>query len=95
MVLIIAGDDLSKPFSNLARTVVLPALKLSLNDFELRDHPLRRRNSPDGAGYSTPEMPTKMSEAQKDEGLRFPLAKPFLVSGGKPPELDQTCLVRM
>jgi hypothetical protein len=62
MVLVVAHDDLPKPFADLARTVVLPVLKLGLNGFELRNHPLRRRNSPDSKGPTTPKMPTIMGE---------------------------------
>ena len=71
MVLVITRNDPSKPFSDLARTVVLPALKLGLYDLELRNHPLRRRDSPDGKGSAARELPTVMGEPQKDEGLRF------------------------
>jgi len=95
MVLVITRDNLPKPFADLARTVMLSALKLGLYGFELRNHPLRRRDSPDGKGSASPEMPTMMREPQEYEGFWFSLATPFSISEGKPPELDQPCLVRV
>jgi hypothetical protein len=95
VVLVITRDNLPKPFADLARTVMLPALKFGLYGFELRNHPLRRRDSPDGKGSATPEMPAMMRESQEYEGFWFSLATPFSISEGKPPELDQSCLVRM
>src|SRR5262249_32523064 len=50
VVLVVAQHNLPKPCTNLARAMMLPALKLSLNGFELRDHPLLRRNPPDDEG---------------------------------------------
>ena len=89
-------DNLPKPFADLARTVMLPALKLGLNGFELRNHPLRRRDSPDGKSSATPEMPTIMREPQEYVKVSgFPSPRRFSVSEGKPPELDQSRLVRM
>jgi hypothetical protein len=75
--------------------MVLPALQLGLDDFELRCHPLRRRNSPDIEGSAAPEVPTEMREPQKREGLRLSLATLLSVSSGKPPEFDQSRLVRL
>jgi hypothetical protein len=95
MVLVIAHDNLPEPFSDLARTVMLPMLKFRLDGFELRDHPLCRRDSPDRKGSTTPEMPTVVCESQEYEGLWFSLATPFSVSEGKPSELDQPRLFRM
>src|SRR4051812_9530112 len=95
MVLVIAHDDPPEPFTDLAGTMMLPALKLSFNGFELQNHPLGRRNPPDGEGSATPEMPTIMSESQEYEGFWFSLATPFSISEGKPSELDQPRLVRM
>ena len=75
--------------------MMLPALKLGLYGFELRNHPLGRRDSPDSKGSAPPEMPAMMREPQEYEGFWFSLATPFSISEGKPPELDQSCLVRM
>jgi hypothetical protein len=61
MVLVIAQHDLSKPRTDFGRTVMFPALKLSLNDFQLRDHPLLSRDPPDGE-CSGSELPTEMGE---------------------------------
>jgi hypothetical protein len=95
MVLVITYDNLPEPFADLARTVMLPMLKLGLYGFELRNHPLCRRDSPDGKGSATPEMPTVMGEPQEYEGFWFSLATPFSISEGKPSKLDQPRLVRM
>src|SRR2546423_13784286 len=75
--------------------MVLPVLKLCLDEIELDKHPFLRRNAPDVEGSAAREVSTEMREPQKREGLRFSLTTPLSVSDGEPPELDQTCLVRM
>jgi hypothetical protein len=45
MVLTVAGDHLQKPFADLTGAIMLPALKLYLDGFELRNHALLRSNS--------------------------------------------------
>jgi hypothetical protein len=75
--------------------MMLPALKLSLNGFELRDHSLLRRNPPDDESSVAVALPTEVSETQEREGLWFSLSPLFPVASGEPPELDQSCLVRM
>jgi hypothetical protein len=95
MVLVIALHNLPKPYADLTRTMVLPVLKLCLDDIELRNHPLLRRNAPDVKSSAARKVPTEMSEPQEREGLGFSLATPLSVSDGEPPELDQTRLVRM
>ena len=95
MVLVIALYNLSEPSADLTRAMVLPALKLCLDDIELRNHPLLRRNAPDVKGSAAREVSTEMREPQKRKGLRFSLATPLSLSDGEPPELDQTRLVRM
>jgi len=95
MVLVIALHNLSEPSADLTRAMVLPALKLCLDDIELRNHPLLRRNAPDVKGSAAREVPTEMREPQKHKGLRFSLAPPLSLSDGEPPELDQPRLVRM
>ena len=67
--------------------MMLPALKLSLNSFQLRDHPLLRRDPPDDK-WSGSELATEMGEAQKREGLWFPFATPLPSSRSKPAELN-------
>ena len=94
MVLVEAQHHPSKPVTDLGRTMMLPALKLGLKGFELRHHPLLRRNPPDDEG-SGGELPTKVGETQKRKGLWLPLTAPFSVASGEPPELDQSCLVRV
>jgi hypothetical protein len=73
---------------------MLPALKFNLNGFELRNHPLLRRNPPDDE-WSCCELPTEMCKAKKREGLWFTFATPLTSSRSEPPEFDQSCLVRM
>jgi len=46
-----------------------PALKLSLDGFELRHHPLLRRDPPDDEGSVTDALPTEVSKTQEREGL--------------------------
>jgi hypothetical protein len=45
--LVVAQHHLAKPCTDLGGAMMLPALKLSLDGFELRDHSLLRRNPPD------------------------------------------------
>src|ERR1700731_4633031 len=94
MVLVVTQHNLSKPRTDFGRTVMLPALKFSLDGFQLRDHPLLSRDPPDGE-RSGGELPAKMGETQKSEGFRLSLATLLSVSSGEPPELDQPCVVRM
>ena len=61
MVLVIAQHNLSKPRADLGRTVMLPALKFSLDGFQLRDHPLLSRDPPNGECPGS-ELPTEMGE---------------------------------
>jgi hypothetical protein len=75
--------------------MMLPVLKLCLDDSELRNDPLLRRNAPDVKGSAAREIAAKMRESQKREGLGFSLATLLPVSDGEPPELDQTRLLRM
>src|ERR1700722_2578464 len=42
MVLVVAGDHTPKPYTDLAGAIMLTALKLSLDDIELRNHALLR-----------------------------------------------------
>jgi hypothetical protein len=60
MVLVVTQYNLPKPCADFARTIVLPVLKLSLNDVKLRNHPLLRRDSPDVEGSAAGKVPTKM-----------------------------------
>jgi hypothetical protein len=61
VVLEVAQHNLSKPRTDFGSTVMLPALKFSLDGFQLRDHPLLSRNSPNGE-CSGGELPTEMGE---------------------------------
>jgi len=73
---------------------MLPAPEFSVYRFQLRDHPLFRRNPPDDK-WSGRELPTEVGEAQECEGVRFSLALSFPVSSSMPPELDQPRLTRV
>ena len=95
MVLVITQHNSAKPCTDCGRAIMLPALKLSLDGFQLRDHPLLRRDPPDDEGSIPDALPTEVSKTQEREGLWFSLSALFPVASGEPPELDQTCLVRM
>ena len=84
VVLVISQHNLPKPHTDLARTMMLPALKLDFHGLELRDHPLLRCNPPDDES-SVGELPTEVGETQESEGLWFSLSTPFPVSSGKAP----------
>src|SRR5215470_19781040 len=73
MILVVAQHSLPEPCTDLGRTMMLPALKLNFNGFELRDHPLLRRNPPDDEG-SGGELPAEVGETQEREGLRLSLS---------------------
>ena len=89
VVLVVAVDDLPKPCTDLARASMHPAAKLDLNGLELRNHPLLRRNTPDGEAIGLVAPPTVVSEAQEGERLWFSRATPLPISGSIAPELDQ------
>ena len=95
VVLVIAVDDLPKPGTDLARAIMHPAAKLGLDGLQLRNHPLFRRDAPDGEGIGLVAPPTVVSEAQEGERFRFSLATLLPVSGSIAPELDQPGLLRM
>jgi len=80
--------------TDFGHAIMHPALKFSLDGFELRDHSLLRSNPPDDES-SGRELPTVVGETQECEGLGFSLAPPLPISSGEPPEFDQPCLVRM
>jgi hypothetical protein len=94
MILVVTQHNRSKPRTDFGRTVMLPALKFSLDGFQLRDHPLLSRNPPDGEGSGS-ELPTEMGEPEKGKGFWLSLATPLSVSSSEAPGLDQPCLVQM
>ena len=94
MILVITQHNLPKPCADLDRTMMLPELKFSLDGFELRDHPLLRRDPPNDE-WSGSELPTEVSETQERKSFRLSLATPLSVSSSVPPELDQSCLIRV
>ena len=95
MVLVVAQHNLAKPCTDRGRTMMLSALKLGLDGFELRNHSLLRRNPPDDESFVADALPTEVSETQICKGLRFSLATLLPVASGEPPEFDQSCLVRV
>ena len=95
MVLVVTLHNLPEPHADVTRAMMLPVLELGLDDLELRNQPLLRRNAPHVKSSTTREVSTKMREPQKREGLGLSLATPLPVSDGEPPELDQTRLFRM
>jgi hypothetical protein len=62
------GQERGEPCTDFGRAMMLPAPKPSLNNFQLRDHPLLRRDPPDDQS-SVGELPTELGEAQECEGL--------------------------
>jgi hypothetical protein len=64
VVLVIAVHDLPKPCTNLTDTIMLPAEKLCLDGFQLRNHSLFRRNPPDGEGVGLVTSPAVVGEAR-------------------------------
>ena len=68
---------------------MFPALKLGLDGFQLRDHPLFRSNPLDGEGPGLVTLPTVVGEAQEVERLWFPNSALFTVTGCITPELNQ------
>ena len=95
MVLVIAQHNLPEPCSDRGHAFMHPALKLSLDGFEFRNHSLLRSDPPYGEGSALVALPTVVGEAQEGEGLWFSLSPLLPVSSGEPPELDQSSLVRM
>src|SRR5260221_9163124 len=95
VVLVITQHDLPEPPTDFGHAIMLPALKLSLDGFELRDNSLLRSDPPYGEGPALVALPTVVGEAQEREGLWFSRSPLLPVSIGEPPELDQSCLVRM
>ena len=72
VILVVAQHNRPKPCTDRGRAIVLPALKLSLDGFQLRDHPLLRRDPPDDEGSITDALPTEVSKTQEREGLWLP-----------------------
>ena len=95
MVLVVAGYDLVEPYTDLTCAIMLPALKLSLDGFKLRNHSQFRCNTPDGEGLRLVTTPAVVGEAQEREGLRFTIAALLPITGRIAPELDQPGLIRV
>jgi hypothetical protein len=68
MVLVGTGHDLVEPYTDLTGTIMLPALKLNLDGFQLRNHSLFRCDSPDGEGLCLVTTPAVIGAAQDREG---------------------------
>jgi hypothetical protein len=95
MVLVVAGYDLVEPYTDLTGAIMLAALKLNLDGFELRSHAPLRSDSPDGEGLCLVTTPAVVGEAQEREGLRFPFPTLIPVTGRIASELDQPGLIRV
>src|ERR1017187_3831150 len=95
MVLVVAGDNTPKPYTDLTGAIMLTASKISLDGLKLRNHSLFRSNPPDGEGLGLVTLPTEVDEAQEVEGLRFPFPTPLPLTGRIAPELDQPGLIRV
>ena len=77
MVLVVAQHNLAKPCTDLGRTMMLPALKLSLDGFELRDHSLLRSDPPYGEGSALVALPTVVVKPRKVKVSGFPSPRAF------------------
>ena len=95
MVLVVALNNLPKPFTYLRWRFMLPADQFCFYRSQLRHHPLAGRFAPYDEAPVAPTLPTIMREAQERKGLWFSLAAPLPVLFGEPPELDQSRLLRM
>jgi hypothetical protein len=73
MVLVVSQHNLAKPCTDLGRTMMLVALKLRLDGFELRDHSLLRRNPPDDESSVAAALPTEVGGSYdgKPEEIRL------------------------
>lgn len=63
MVLVVAGDNTPKPYTDLAGAIMLTASKLSLDELELRNHALFRSDPPDGEGQPGYQTARKAPES--------------------------------
>jgi hypothetical protein len=72
-----------------------PLSQLLLNVLQLGRHAFADRLAVHREIAFLPAPPTTVSETQKGKGLWLPFSSPLPVLGGKPPELDQACLVRV
>jgi hypothetical protein len=85
MVLVITQHNSAKPCTDCGRAIMLPALKLSLDGFQLRDHPLLRRDPPDDECSITDAPPTEVSKTQERKGLCFPSPRCFRLRAANRP----------
>src|SRR5882762_6245400 len=95
VVLVITQHNLPEPCTDFGHAIMHAALKLNLDGFEFRNHSLLRSDPTYGEGSALVALPTVVGKAQKGEGLWFSLSPLFPVASGEPPELDQSCLIRM
>jgi len=95
MVSVVSEDNLLQPLTDGRHRLVHPMTQLGFNRSQLRNHPLLGRFAPDDEGATLARRPTIMRETEEREGVGFSIATSFSVSGGEPPELDQSCLFRM
>jgi hypothetical protein len=71
VVSVVAQHNLAEPPTDLRRTMMLAALKLSLDGLKLRYHSLVRRDPPDGESSIGLALPTEVGETQERKGLWF------------------------
>jgi len=86
VVLEITQHDLPEPCTDFGHAIMRPALKLSLDGFELRDHSLLRGDPPYGEGSALVTLPTVVGKAQEVEGLWFSLSTQLPVASVEPGE---------
>jgi hypothetical protein len=91
VVSVVAQHNLAEPRTDLGRTMMLAALKLSLDGLKLRHHSLLRRDPPDGESSSGLALPTEVGEAQEREGLWFSRSALLSIRLGRQTSCRQRC----
>jgi hypothetical protein len=73
VVLVITQHDLPEPCTDFGRAIMYPALKLSLDGFELGEHSLLRSDPPYGEGSARVALPTVVVKPRKVKvsGFRY------------------------
>ena len=78
MVLVVAGDNTPKPYTNLTGAIMLTASELILDELELRNHTLLlRKDPPDGERLGLVALPTEGVKPKKLKVSGFPSPRRF------------------
>src|SRR5260370_7562610 len=93
MVLVVALNNLSKPFTYLRWRFMLPADQFCFYRSQLRHHPLSGRFAPYDEAPVAPTLPPIMRETQKRKGLWFSPPPPLPVLFAQTPPPTQSPLL--